>query len=117
MRRFLWLSILTILLLLQVGLDTGLVPPPAAQEWTLRKPRGTLKVVDLGEPYVSLMQNCVEGLVTVDKDNKLAPCLAEDWRWLNDRTLEFRLKRGVVFHNGEQFNAERVGDCFSSYVK
>ena len=43
-----------------------------------------------------------------DKDNNWAPCLAEDWRWLNERTIEFQLREGVKFHNGESFNAEAL---------
>ena len=59
-----------------------------AQEWNIRKARGTLKVVDLFSPSVSVMRNYAEGLLTTDKDNNLVPCLAEDWRWADERTIE-----------------------------
>ncbi len=36
------------------------------------------------------------------------PRLATGWRWLDDRTLEVTLRRGVKFHNGEAFDAEIV---------
>jgi ABC-type transport system substrate-binding protein len=36
------------------------------------------------------------------------PRLATSWRWLDDRTLEFKLRQGVRFHNGEAFDAEIV---------
>jgi peptide/nickel transport system substrate-binding protein len=34
--------------------------------------------------------------------------LATSWRWLDDRTLEVTLRRGVTFHTGEVFDAEVV---------
>jgi peptide/nickel transport system substrate-binding protein len=44
----------------------------------------------------------------LDKDGTLVPRLATGWRWLDDRTLEVSLRRGVTFHNGEVFDAEVV---------
>jgi len=86
-----------------------LSPPSLAQEWKVRvKPRGILRVVHLDLVSSSCAQNYAEGLVTVDKDNNVVPCLAEDWRWIDDRTIEFRLRKGVMFHNGEKFDAEAV---------
>jgi peptide/nickel transport system substrate-binding protein len=49
-----------------------------------------------------------EGLVERDLDLELQPGLAESWEYLDDSTLEFKLRQGVVFHNGEPFNAEAV---------
>ena len=92
----------------QVMLLMTSFPATYAQEWEGRHARGTLKVVDLYEPTVSAMRNCLEGLVTIDKDNKVVPCLARRWRWIDDQTIEFRLRRGVTFHNGEEFDADAV---------
>jgi ABC-type transport system substrate-binding protein len=36
------------------------------------------------------------------------PRLATDWRWIDDRTLEIKLRPGVKFHNGEIFDADIV---------
>jgi peptide/nickel transport system substrate-binding protein len=41
-------------------------------------------------------------------DGKLAPRLAESWRPVNDTTWEFKLRRGVRFHNGEPLTADAV---------
>jgi peptide/nickel transport system substrate-binding protein len=88
---------------------------PMAQEWEVEEARGTLRVVDMGQPTVSAMLNCLEGLVTTDKDNKVVPCLARNWRWLDDKTIEFRLRRGVTFHNGEHFDAESLKTNWEKY--
>jgi peptide/nickel transport system substrate-binding protein len=34
--------------------------------------------------------------------------LAKSWKQIDDRTLEFELRRGVKFHNGEEFDADSV---------
>jgi peptide/nickel transport system substrate-binding protein len=34
--------------------------------------------------------------------------LATAWRWIDDRTLELDLRRGVTFHNGDAFTADDV---------
>src|SRR4051794_21490828 len=34
--------------------------------------------------------------------------LATAWKWVDDRTLEFALRRGVKFHNGAAFTADDV---------
>jgi peptide/nickel transport system substrate-binding protein len=44
-------------------------------------------------------------------------CLAEDWRWVDQRTIEFKLRQGVTFHNGEKFNAESVRVNWEQYRK
>jgi peptide/nickel transport system substrate-binding protein len=68
-------------------------------------------------PSVSVMLSYAEGLVTLDEDNNWVPCLAEDWRWLDDCTIEFKLRTGVTFHNGEKFNAESVKINWQEYRK
>ncbi|CAG0943885.1 Periplasmic dipeptide transport protein [Anaerolineae bacterium] len=42
------------------------------------------------------------------QDGKLVPDLAESWEVTNPTTWRFRLRKGVKFHNGEDFNAEAV---------
>jgi peptide/nickel transport system substrate-binding protein len=78
-------------------------------------PRGTLRVVDLWNLAGSVRMNYAEGLVMLDRDNNVVPCLAEDWKWINDRTIEFKLRQGVFFHNGEPFNAEVVRINWEAY--
>ena len=53
-----------------------------------------------------------DSLVGRDADNKLVAQLAESWKALDDVTWQLRLRRGVVFHDGEPFNAEAVRFTF-----
>jgi ABC-type transport system substrate-binding protein len=93
------------IVLLLVTLGWGRVswgePPPA--------PRGELRIVDKNpENWVSITYNVFEHLVELDKDGRLVPGLATGWQWLDDHTLEVKLRQGVTFHNGEVFDAEIV---------
>jgi peptide/nickel transport system substrate-binding protein len=49
-----------------------------------------------------------DSLVGRDAEKRIVPELAESWRLLDDNTWQFRLRKGVTFHNGEPFNAEAV---------
>lgn len=82
-----------------------------------RNLRGTLKVVDLWNVGRSVALNYAEGLVELDKDNNFVPCLAESWQWIDERTIEFKLRKGVSFHNGESFSAEVVKINWEAYNK
>ncbi|MGH7334162.1 MAG: ABC transporter substrate-binding protein [Candidatus Rokuibacteriota bacterium] len=56
----------------------------------------------------TIVDNVFDTLVLRDKDMSLAPGLAESWRTVNATTWEFKLRRGVKFHNGEPFTARAV---------
>jgi ABC-type transport system substrate-binding protein len=72
-------------------------------------PRGELRVVDKSPlNWASMVLTVFEHLMELDKDGKLVPRLATNWHWLDDCTLEVRLRQGVRFHNGELFDAEIV---------
>ena len=82
--------------------------PTLSHDWRVHRPQGTVRVLDFGFVSASVAQNYAEGLVGLDTNNNHVPCLAEDWRWIDDKTIEFKLRKGVTFHNGEIFNAEAV---------
>jgi ABC-type transport system substrate-binding protein len=72
-------------------------------------PRGELRIVDDNRyNFITIVFNVFEHLMELDADGKLVPRLATSWRWLNDRTLDVKLRHGVKFHNGEIFDAEIV---------
>ncbi len=60
--------------------------------------------------HMRVLWNIGEALIKVDyKDNqKLIPSLATEWKRLDDKTLEFKLRKGVKFHDGEEMTAEDV---------
>ena len=39
---------------------------------------------------------------------KIVPCLAESYQFIDANTIEFKLRKGIRFHNGEPFNAQAV---------
>ena len=49
-----------------------------------------------------------DALVRMDENQKLHPGLAVSWRAVDPLTWEFKLRRGVLFHDGSQFTAEDV---------
>ena len=53
-----------------------------------------------------------DSLVGRDAQNRIVPQLAESWRLVDDTTWQLKLRRGVVFHDGEPFNAEAVRFTF-----
>src|SRR5206468_3967823 len=68
-------------------------------------PQGELRIVDKSPfNWVWITRNVFEHLMELDKDGTLVPRLATSWQWLNDRTLEVKLREGVRFHNGEVFD-------------
>lgn len=62
--------------------------------------------------WSTIATSVFEGLVNRTLDLDLEPGLAESWEYLDDKTLQFKLRQGVTFHNGEPFNAEAVKFTF-----
>jgi peptide/nickel transport system substrate-binding protein len=54
------------------------------------------------------LANVMEGLVTRDKNLKIAPVLAERWEIVEPTRWRFHLRKGVKFHNGEPLTADDV---------
>ena len=46
-------------------------------------------------------------------DFSYKPALATSYKWINDTALEFKLRKGVKFHNGEPFDADDVVYTFN----
>jgi peptide/nickel transport system substrate-binding protein len=47
----------------------------------------------------------------VDRDpvtREFRPLLATSWKWLGEQAIEFELRQGVKFHNGDDFDADDV---------
>jgi peptide/nickel transport system substrate-binding protein len=59
-------------------------------------------------PNSNVATHIFDKLVDQDEQQKLKPGLATEWKTLDDTTWEFKLRRGVKFHDGSDFTAEDV---------
>src|SRR5947208_11873303 len=59
-------------------------------------------------PAYNVLLNIYDTLLFRDKDLKIIPWLAESWRLVNPTTWEFKIRKGVKFHNGEEVDADAV---------
>jgi peptide/nickel transport system substrate-binding protein len=92
--------------------------PPAASaaEPTGRLVLGTGDPPETLDPHMSItlpswtvVRNVFDSLLARDlKTFGYKPGLAESYQILNDTTWQFKLRKGVKFHNGEAFDAEVV---------
>ena len=59
-------------------------------------------------PNNNALWHVYEALTHVDGDARLVPGLAESWRVIDGTTWEFKLRRGVKFHDGSDLAADDV---------
>lgn len=61
--------------------------------------------------------NVAEPLVKLSPDFKIEPSLAANWEYRGQNTWRFSLRRGVRFHDGQEFNARAVEQSFRRHAK
>jgi peptide/nickel transport system substrate-binding protein len=59
-------------------------------------------------PNNNVAWHIFEALTHVEENARLVPGLAESWRAVDPTTWEFKLRRGVRFHDGSELTAEDV---------
>ncbi len=64
--------------------------------------------VGIQERACALTNNMFDSLLTFDSEMKLVPCLAESYEWIDDKTLEMKVRSGVKFHDGSVMTPEDV---------
>lgn len=76
---------------------------------------GAARDIDSLDPYsfgstftLAFLNHVYEGLARYDENLKLAPALAESWEAVEPTVWRFKLRQGVKFHNGSDFNADDV---------
>lgn len=62
----------------------------------------------ISSPNQAASLHLFDPLMGRDDEMRLTPALATDWYRIDDRTWEFKLRRGVRFHDGSEFTAEDV---------
>jgi peptide/nickel transport system substrate-binding protein len=73
------------------------------------EPRTMLAMTIVDWTTNNMLEHIYDRLLDRDaKTFKPKPMLAESWRIVNDTTWEFKLRKGVKFHNGEPFTAASV---------
>ncbi len=94
--------------------------PATAAPTTAAKPTGQITFSDTadirtldpklvsGRPDQNALRMMFDSLYHRDNDMKIIPWLATSYENPDDRTWRFRLRRGVKFHNGNDFKANDV---------
>lgn len=59
-------------------------------------------------PSLNVITQIYDTLLIKTKDGEFVPNLAESWEAIDDLTLQFKLVKGVKFHNGEELKAGDV---------
>lgn len=59
-----------------------------------------------GASVFIIQQNVYDNLITYDNDGNLTGELVESWEIVDPQTYLLKLRQGVVFHNGDAFDAE-----------
>ncbi len=95
-----------------VALGLGCVSPAVQAQNLVIAVGGNITSMDphfhnLG-PNNNIAQYFFDRLVHFDHQQRPIPGLAESWRALDDTSWEFKLRRGVKFHDGSDFDAEDV---------
>jgi len=64
----------------------------------------------------TVIRNMFDGLVTRDTVSSVHNELAESFNWIDDTTLEIKLREGVLFHNGTEVTADDVVYTFERII-
>ncbi|CAN5562960.1 hypothetical protein BH24ACT14_BH24ACT14_00970 [soil metagenome] len=79
---------------------------------------GAVTVVDPNPlNWLWITYHTVEELVRVTKQGKVRPAAMRRYRWIDDRTLQVRLRRDERFADGEPVTADSVKRAFDEQVR
>jgi peptide/nickel transport system substrate-binding protein len=95
----------------EAGTPEGSKPEELVLAWgtTQFTTHGIDPQLHVGTIAETQLRHLYEPLVKFERDlTTISPCLATAWERLDDLTVQFQLREGVSFHNGEPFNADAV---------
>lgn len=61
----------------------------------------------------SVLRTMYNGLVAHDPTMKLVPEVIEGWSWIDPRTMDVKVRQGVMFHSGDPMTADDVVYTFT----
>ena len=99
------------LLTAAAGLSLALMATADAKtlRWAFQGDAQALDPYVLNETFtLGLLGNVYEGLIRRGPDLDIQPSLAESWEIVEPTRWRFHLRKGVKFHNGNDFNADDV---------
>ncbi|WP_201274114.1 ABC transporter substrate-binding protein [Microvirga brassicacearum] len=65
----------------------------------------------------TIIRNIYDGLLTRDSKMKVVPELAESWTQVDPVTYDFRIRSGVIFHDGSLMTADDIVFTFERLTK
>jgi peptide/nickel transport system substrate-binding protein len=68
-------------------------------------------------PNNAILSHVFERLIEQDEQQRLIPGLAESWKLVSDTVWEFKLRKGVTWHDGSPFTADDVVFSFERAPK
>lgn len=129
-RSFFDLRQLHSFILIGVIFSSWIIAKPCSGKTLVIEEENNKLIICISSPIISLdptnyrdrntqtvLKNMFDSLTTRDDNMKVVPQLAESWEALDDTTWEFKLRRGVKFHNGDDFTAEDVRYTLKRVVK
>jgi len=69
------------------------------------------------ETSYTIANQIYDKLLDMDTKGRIVPLLATEWRYIDPKTLEFKLRKGIQFHNGERFDARSVKFSLEYFIK
>ncbi len=114
-RKLLWTAALSLIIAVagilagQAGTNRATRPREMFHGYLTSEPSNLdpARGVDVNEG--SVQAKIFDGLVTYDQKMNLVPCLAESWEISSDGLeYTFHLRKGVIFHNGQEFTSRDV---------
>ena len=69
------------------------------------------------DPGNGLIPAIFDALTIIERDGSIQPALAESWTATSDTTWQFRLRPGLIFHDGSPVNADVVSEYLAFLIE